>query len=107
MVTGQDAEKAALQRIAEGKQTMTIYKPIKPLAEGAVEAAIKLAKKEKIDSEPFSAEKLKNEIQAVLLEVIVVDKDNLQDTVIKDGWATYDEVFKNVAEADRPKKTED
>ncbi|MEP6904210.1 MAG: substrate-binding domain-containing protein, partial [Actinomycetota bacterium] len=46
LVTGQDAEKAALQRIAEGKQSMTVYKPIIPLANAAVEAAIKLAKKE-------------------------------------------------------------
>ncbi|MBA3243231.1 MAG: substrate-binding domain-containing protein, partial [Acidobacteria bacterium] len=46
LVTGQDAQLDAVQRIAEGKQTMTIYKPIIPLANAAVEAAIKLAKKE-------------------------------------------------------------
>lgn len=106
LVTGQDAEKAALQRIAEGKQTMTIYKPIKPLAEGAVEAAIKLAKKEKLDSVAFMNDNIKKEIQAILLDVIVVDKDNLLDTVIKDGWATFDEVFKNVPEDKRPKQNQ-
>ena len=55
LVTGQDAEKAALQRIAEGKQSMTIYKPITPLANGAVEAAVKLYKKEKLDTVDFEA----------------------------------------------------
>lgn len=45
LVTGQDAELIALQRIAQGEQSMTIYKPIQPLAYGAVEAALKLAKK--------------------------------------------------------------
>src|SRR5687768_10579121 len=46
LVTGQDAEKAALQRIAEGSQTMTVYKPIIPLANTAVEAAVSLARKQ-------------------------------------------------------------
>jgi len=104
LVTGQDAEKAALQRIAEGKQTMTVYKPITPLANGAVEAAIKLAKKEKIESEAFTNDGVEGEIRAVLFEVIVVDKDNLQSTVIKDGWATFEDVYKNVPKDKRPKK---
>ncbi len=104
LVTGQDAEKAALQRIAEGKQTMTIYKPIQPLAEGAVDAAVKIAKGEKLNSEPFKSGSLEKEIPAILLEVQVIDKDNLMDTVVKDGWISYDELFKNVAEDKRPKK---
>ncbi len=104
LVTGQDAEKAALQRIAEGTQTMTVYKPIKPLASGAVDAAIKLAKKEKLDSQPFEVEGKAEPIQAILLEVVVVDKDNLLTTVIKDGWASYEDVFANVPEDRRPKR---
>jgi D-xylose transport system substrate-binding protein len=104
LVTGQDAQVDALQRIAEGKQSMTVYKPIAPLANAALEAAIKLAKKEKLDTKPFMNDALKKEIQAILLEVITVDKANLMDTVIKDGWAKYEDVFKNVPEADRPKK---
>jgi len=106
IVTGQDAEKAALQRIAEGKQTMTIYKPITPLANQAVEAAIKLARKETIVSEPFKADGIDKEINAVLLEIIVVDKSNLLTTVIKDGWISFDDVFKNVPEDKRPAKPE-
>lgn len=102
LVTGQDAEKAALQRIAEGTQTMTIYKPITPLANGAVEAAIKLAKGEPIDTEPFTVDAIDGPIPAILLEVVVVDKNNLLDTVIKDGYATYDDVYANIPEAQRP-----
>lgn len=105
LVTGQDAEKAALQRIAEGKQTMTVYKPIIPLANAAVEAAIKLAKKEPLtDAKPFMNDALKKEIPAILLEVTVVDKENLLTTVIKDGFATFDDVFKNVPADQRPKQ---
>ncbi len=104
LVTGQDAQLDALQRIAEGKQSMTVYKPIAPLANAALEAAIKLAKKEKLDTLPFMNDTLKKEVQAILLEVTTVDKANLMDTVVKDGWAKYEDIFKNVPEADRPKK---
>ncbi len=105
LVTGQDAQIDALQSIAEGKQTMTIYKPIVPLANGAVEAAIKLAKKEPLTgSAPFLNDSLKKEIPAILLEVQEVDKANLMTTVIKDGYASYDEVYKNVPADQRPAK---
>ncbi len=104
LVTGQDAGLEALQNIATGRQTMTVYKPIVPLANAAVEAAIKLAKKEKLDTKPFKNDALGKEIQAILLEVTTVDKANLMDTVIKDGYAKFEDVYKNVPEADRPKK---
>lgn len=105
LVTGQDAGLEALRNIAEGKQSMTVYKPIIPLASQAVEAAIKLAKKEPVTTTPFKNDRLNGkEVPAILLEVTVVDKDNLMDTVIKDGYATYEEVYKNVPEAERPKR---
>lgn len=104
IVTGQDAALDALQRIAEGKQTMTVYKPIVPLASQAVEAAIKLANKQPIDTKPFMNDAIKKEIGAILLEVTSVDKSNLMDTVVKDGFAKYEDVYRNVPEADRPKR---
>lgn len=104
VVTGQDAQKEALQNIAEGKQSMTVYKPIVALANAAVEAAIKLAKKEPLTTSPFKNDALGKDVPAILLEVIVVDKNNLMDTVIKDGFAKYEDVYANVPEADRPKK---
>jgi D-xylose transport system substrate-binding protein len=105
LVTGQDAALDALQRIAEGKQTMTVYKPIIPLANGAVDAAIKLANKQPLTTSPFKNDALQGkEIPAILLEVQVVDKSNLMDTIIKDGYAKFEDVYKNVPEADRPKR---
>ncbi|MEP6945709.1 MAG: substrate-binding domain-containing protein [Acidobacteriota bacterium] len=104
IVTGQDAQIDALQRIAEGSQTMTIYKPIIPLANAAVEAAIKLAKKEKLETKPFTNDAIKKDVPSILLEVTTVDRSNLMDTVIKDGYAKYDDVYKNVPESDRPKR---
>ncbi|MDQ3089264.1 MAG: substrate-binding domain-containing protein, partial [Acidobacteriota bacterium] len=105
LVTGQDAQLSALQSIAEGKQSMTVYKPIIPLANAAVEAAIKLAKKETLaDAKPFMNDTLKKEIPAILLEVQVVDKDNLMTTVIKDGYSKFEDVYKNVPADQRPKQ---
>jgi D-xylose transport system substrate-binding protein len=105
LVTGQDAQKDALQRVAEGKQTMTIYKPIIPLASGAVEAAIKLAKGESLTGTTmFKNEAINKEVPAILLEVQVVDKNNLMNTVIKDGYASYEEVYANVPADQRPPK---
>lgn len=105
IVTGQDAEKAALQRIAEGKQSMTVYKPIIPLANAAVEAAIKLAKKEALaEAKPFMNDSIKKEVPAILLEVTVVDINNLIETVIKDGFASFDDVYANVPADKRPAK---
>ena len=104
IVTGQDAEKAALQRIAEGTQSMTVYKPIIPLANAAVEAAVKLANKQPLtEAKPFMNDTLKKEISAILLEVQVVDINNLMTTVIKDGFAKFDDVYANVPADKRPK----
>jgi len=105
LVTGQDAGLEALQNIAEGKQSMTVYKPIIPLASQAVEAAIKLAKKEPLTTTPFKNDQLGGkEVPAILLEVTVVDKNNLMDTVIKDGYAKFEDVYRNVPENERPKR---
>jgi D-xylose transport system substrate-binding protein len=105
IVTGQDAQKDALQRIAEGKQSMTIYKAIIPLANTALESAIKLAKKESLaEAKPFRNETIGKEVPAILLEVTTVDKDNLMTTVIKDGFATFEDVYKNVPADQRPKQ---
>ncbi len=103
IVTGQDAQIDALQRIAEGRQSMTIYKPIIPLANAAVEAAMKLAKKEPLTgAQVFKNDTLGKDIQAILLEVTTVDRDNLMTTIIKDGYAKYEDVYKNVPADKRP-----
>lgn len=105
LVTGQDAQLDALQRIAEGRQTMTIYKPIIPLANAALDAAVKLTNGEPLaDAKPFRNDNLGNDVPAILLEIQVVDKNNLLTTVIKDGYAKFDDVYKNVPADQRPKQ---
>ncbi len=104
LVTGQDAQLDAVQKIATGKQTMTIYKPIKPLADSAVDAAIKLARGEKVETK----DKINNgklDVPAILHEPQAVDKNNLMTTVVKDGYHKYEDVYKDVPPDQRPKQT--
>jgi D-xylose transport system substrate-binding protein len=54
-VTGQDAELPAIQRIVAGEQFMTIYKPIKTLAEAAADAACDLVSGKTPDATKFNA----------------------------------------------------
>ncbi|HYJ90753.1 MAG TPA: substrate-binding domain-containing protein, partial [Pyrinomonadaceae bacterium] len=105
LVTGQDAGLEALQNIAEGKQSMTIYKPIIPLASQAVDAAVKLSRGEALNTTQFHNDAINKDVPAILLQVTVVDKSNLMDTVIKDGYAKYEDVYKNVPESERPKRS--
>jgi D-xylose transport system substrate-binding protein len=94
-VTGQDAEIAACQRIVEGTQDMTVYKPIDILAEGAAECAVKLALGEDIG--PCSKiSDGKYMIDYIAYEPISVNADNILDTVIKDGFYTIEQVYANV-----------
>jgi D-xylose transport system substrate-binding protein len=92
LVTGQDAQRDAVQRIVKGTQTMTVYKPIQPLAFGAVDAAIKLAKKQPVDA-PDKINNGKKDVPAILIQAIVVDKSNVDSTVIKDGYFTHTEIY--------------
>jgi D-xylose transport system substrate-binding protein len=85
LVTGQDAEQAACQRILRGTQTMTIYKPLARLADSAAVAAVKIARHEVLIAGGAVDNKFKK-VPALLEEVIAVDKDNMKDTVVKDGF---------------------
>jgi D-xylose transport system substrate-binding protein len=89
--TGQDAELAAIQRILLGKQYMTVYKAIKPEAEGAAELAVALAKGQPVPA-TMSMSTVNNgtkDVSSVLLTPVAVTKDNIKDTVVKDGfWTT-------------------
>jgi D-xylose transport system substrate-binding protein len=86
--TGQDAELAAIQRILIGEQYMTVYKAIKPEAEAAAELAVALARGEDPPAGLVN-DKVDNgtkQVPSVLLKPVAVTKDNIQDTIVKDGF---------------------
>ncbi|MGY4688635.1 D-xylose ABC transporter substrate-binding protein [Salibacterium sp. K-3] len=100
-VSGQDADLAATQRIVEGTQTMTVYKPISDIASRAAELAVKIGngKDYETDTEMDNGE---FQIPSVLLDPIAVNEENMIDTVIEDGFHSFEEVYENVPEDKRP-----
>ena len=101
LVTGQDAEIVALQRIAAGTQTMTIYKPLQTLARGAAELAVRMAKRQVVVARQ-TVDNGYGPIPAALYDVVTVTRDNIVATVVRDGQASYDDVYRGIAEGQRP-----
>ncbi len=91
LVTGQDADLAGCQRILRGTQAMTVYKPLKNLATNAARIAVDVAK----GVRPATTTTINNGVKmvpSILEKVISVDKDNLQSTVVADGFHTAAEL---------------
>ncbi len=94
-VTGQDAELAGIQRILAGEQLMTVYQPIKRIAETAAELSVDLVNGKRSDADAIATAKVSNgqkDVPSVLLDTLVVTKDNVKDTVIKDGFLTANQI---------------
>ncbi len=89
---GQDAELPALRRLVNGTQTFTIYKQVRPEAETAAEIAFRLLRGKSIASftSTTADSKSKTGIPAKLFKAQIVTKDNLKDTVIRDGVVPAD-----------------
>jgi len=92
IVTGQDADLAACQRIVNGTQTMTIYKPITQLATQAAAAAVKLAQRKAIIAKA-EIDNGKQLVPSILLDVVAVTKNNMRETVVKDGFRKEADVY--------------
>lgn len=100
-ISGQDADLSGVQRIVEGTQTMTVYKQIHLIASEAAELAISLG----TGAEVSFDDEINNgmvEVPSVLLDPIAVDKSNIIETVIEDGFHSFEEVYRNVPEDERP-----
>ena len=91
-VSGQDANLDAVRRIVSGTQTMTVYKPLRPLARGAASAAVQLAKGEKVEGTSTINNGLK-EVQALLLTPIAVHKDLIDQIIISDKFHTRAQIY--------------
>ena len=94
-VAGQDADLAACQRLAEGSQYATIYKPIDRLALKAAGFAVMLAKGEPIGVDAFIDDGAKP-VPYARMEPILVTKDLLDATVIRDGFHDARAIYLNV-----------
>jgi len=86
-VSGQDADLAAVICIAQGAQSMTVYKPIVNEAAIAAEEAVRLAKGEKTHADGTMSNGMKK-VPTIMLKPVVVTRDNIKATVVKDGFQT-------------------
>lgn len=91
-VAGHDADVSACQRIVEGTQHVTIYKPIDVIATKAVEVAIQLAKGEDIMADDVIENNY--EIPYIKLDVIAVTAENMRQTVIEDGFHKEADIYR-------------
>ncbi len=92
-VVGQDADLAGCQRIVGGVQSMTVYKQIDKLAEATIRMAVRLAQGEKITASGTISDGM-YQVPYDAIEVLPVDKNNIQSTVIKDGFQTSEDVYR-------------
>jgi D-xylose transport system substrate-binding protein len=98
-VSGQDADKAALNRVALGTQSVTVFKDARELGRNAAEIAIQLAGGKKLaeiqGAKPWNLGPKKQNMTALFLTPVAITKDNL-DVVINAGWASKDVVCQGV-----------
>jgi D-xylose transport system substrate-binding protein len=93
--TGQDAELAAIQRILLGEQYMTVYKAIKLEASTAAELAVALAQGKPVPV-TMKLSKVNNgsaDVPSVLMPPVPVTIDNIQTTIVRDGFWTAAQIM--------------
>ncbi len=84
-VTGQDAEKASVQYIIDGKQSMTVFKDVRTLVDDAIKAAITFLE----GGTPEASNSYNNgkiDVPANPTVVITVTQDNVQSALIDSGY---------------------
>lgn len=91
LVSGQDANLDAVRRIVAGTQTMTVYKPLRPLAREAAQSAVQMAKGEKVEGTSTVNNGLKD-VQAVLWNPVIIHKDTIP-ILINDRFFTKEQIF--------------
>jgi len=91
-VSGQDADLIACQNVWKGLQTVTVYKPIRKLAEVAAEQAVKAARGEPMDAGGQTLHNGGYEVATLFLEPIAVTRENLMETVVADGFHSEAEI---------------
>jgi len=106
-ISGQDATAGGVQHVLAGDQAMSVYKPIKAEAEAAAAVAIALLRGEDLSalSGGLTINNGTNDLPFIALTPIGLTADNVAETVIADGFRTWDEIcvgeFEQFCPADR------
>jgi len=96
-VVGQDADISACQKIVEGTQLMTVYKPIARLGQRAAEVAVALARGRRVQSDLMVDNKSGVEIPYYIEEPLAVFANNMDSSVIHDGFHSAEDVYRNAS----------
>ena len=93
VITGQDAEIEAIKAIVDEKMTLTVYKSIKTISGAAIDLAIEIAKGKKGSGINSTVNNGRVDVPTVLLTPVAVDKNNIKETIIADGFFTKEQVY--------------
>ncbi len=91
VIVGQDADLDACQRVVEGTQAMTVYKPIERLAKQAAQWSIDLVKGSRTANDTINDGKY--EVPYVSIEPLMVNKDNIDAIIIGSGFHLREDVY--------------
>ena len=91
-VTGQDATVAGMQNLLDGDQCMSVYKPVQLEANAAAHLALELREGVKPTERTTPISAGDHDVPSVLLTPLAVTKANIEQTVIRDGFRTVEEI---------------
>jgi D-xylose transport system substrate-binding protein len=109
-ISGQDATADGCNSIVKGELTVSILKDIRDLSPLAIDLIDQLLKGEKADLQDYTLAELTNDpsktgtVPCKFLPVYQVNKDNVYDLVVKSGFQSYDDVYRDIPEDQRPPK---
>jgi D-xylose transport system substrate-binding protein len=110
-ISGQDATADGCNSIVKGEQTVSVYKDIRLLSPMAVDMIDKLIKGQTIsDLKAYKLADLTGDstktgnVQCNFLAVQQVTKDNVYDLIVKSGFQSYDDVYRDIPADQRPAK---
>jgi D-xylose transport system substrate-binding protein len=108
-ISGQDATADGCNSIVKGELTVTAFKDIRLLAPAAIKCAAALARGKKPEGLVNHSlrmltldESLSGDIPCVFLPVVIVDKTNVFDLIVKSGFQNYDDVYRDIPDHKRP-----
>ncbi|MFH2115235.1 MAG: substrate-binding domain-containing protein [Spirochaetota bacterium] len=95
-VVGQDADLISCQRVVEGTQLMTVYKPLAKLATRAARLAVAIATGAESPYDALQENKSGTLIPSYIEAPLAVGKDNMDETIIRDGFHSAEDVYRNI-----------
>jgi D-xylose transport system substrate-binding protein len=110
-ISGQDATADGCNSIVKGELTVTIFKDIRLLTPLAATVMDNLLQGKPVDGlKTYTMADLTNkkdavgDVPSVFLPVVQVTKDNVYDVIVKSAFQKYDDVYRDIPDAQKPPK---